>query len=165
MLFQSIKVVPKTWKSGSCSRKLITSEWVIIFIQSQGLKLKMKITEGISNRALQIAESCNPRLEKIWRTCRTWRTAKHQPDELKHSFYDSKHYIHDSKYSICQEGGSKQYLLYGIYGVSWAWENMILSQLRMKEHQAKCGALHLFINLNMRDLKWGRFNPVSKLET
>ena len=36
------------------------------------------------------------------------KDGKYQPDELKHSIYDSKHSFCDSKRSICQPYDSKQ---------------------------------------------------------
>ena len=47
------------------------------------------------------------------------KDGKHQPDNLKHSFYYSKHSICDSKHSICQQDDL---------------ENLILGQLKMGEH-------------------------------
>ena len=93
------------------------------------------------------------------------KDGKHQPDDIKHFINDSKHYIHDSKYSICQEDGSK-----AIFTCRHLWRQLNMGEQVPESAQdertlSKMWSPELFINLNMRDLKGWRFNPVSKLET
>ena len=93
------------------------------------------------------------------------KDGKHQPDDIKHFINDSKHYNHDSKYSICQEDGSKT-----IFTLRHLWRRLNMGEHDPESAQdertsSKMWSPELFINLNMRDLKGWRFNPVSKLET
>ena len=69
------------------------------------------------------------------------KDGKHQPQDLKHSIYDSKHsFCHpdDSKHSILRHMWRRSEKL-----LLRRCENMIPVQLKMGEHQAICGALIL----------------------
>ena len=75
---------------------------------------------------------------------------KDQPDDIKHSNYDSKHSLCDSKRSICQPDDSKYY----IFGHSWRRLQKFITYLpgehgpdwlKMGEHQTKCRALRKIV--------------------
>ena len=73
------------------------------------------------------------------------KDGKCQPDDLKHSNYDSKHSICASVHSFCQPDNSKHYILQPQCrrfkkSEHTGLENMILDQLNVEEHLAKCKA-------------------------
>ena len=73
------------------------------------------------------------------------KDGKPQPDDIKHSIYDSKHTFCDSEHSICQTDDLKTHYFAAftltIEKNHTRKEKMILGRLKMVNHEAKCGAL------------------------